>query len=93
MVVLVDEQKDMPEGTSENAAASTHCDFKYLEATITINVTKLVDVPEKTIEYVVIHEFVHLLLDPIDSCDGIVPLEYTVTTIARLMQELRNAGG
>lgn len=90
-VRYVDSLDDMPDGTSSDCAASTTADFKYLEAVITVNLKRCNDMKEKEIEYVVVHELVHLLVSPLQESSEITPLEYTVTTIARILQGLRKA--
>jgi hypothetical protein len=85
--------EDMPEEfQNAGCAAGTTADFKYLHASIHVNLRQCKDSSEHEIEYIVIHELTHLLVCPmpiqIDADNGTI--EYTVTTIARIMQGLRN---
>ena len=78
--------EDMPESLSYSCNAGTFSTFKYLEATIYVNLRRSEGLSPEKIEYIVVHELVHLLINPIqlDSVpiDGI---EYVVTTIARAL--------
>jgi len=81
--------EDMPKEAGEDCIGYTVINFKYLEAVIYINLKKGHDMDEKEIEYVVIHELTHLLVSPLQESSEITPLEYTVTSIARIFQGLR----
>jgi hypothetical protein len=91
ITVYHDSVEDMPEGTDILSVACAESNFKYLEATIHVNLRNAESEKEKRIEYFVIHELTHLLLSPLqESCES-TPLEYTVTSIARILQGLRDA--
>jgi predicted SprT family Zn-dependent metalloprotease len=77
--------------TNSGVAAATVSDFRYLHATIHVNVNMCKSSDEDEIEYIVIHELVHLLVSPLQESSETTPLEYTVTSIARIMQGLRYA--
>ena len=81
--------EDMPDDASYGCAGYTTMRFKYLDATIYINLKVSEDVDEHEIEYVVIHELVHLLTSPMMESSESTPVEYTVTSIARILQGLR----
>jgi len=83
--------EDMPSDATPKCAAYTLPSFKYLEASIHVNVKLCSDMDEKEIEYIVVHELTHLLVSPLQESSEVTPLEYTVTSIARVLQGLRNA--
>lgn len=87
-VVYHDSYEDMPEGTSTTAVAYTTCEFKYLDAVIHVNLRLAKDLKKDDLVYVVIHELVHLLVSPLVESSEVTPHEYTVTTIARIIQGL-----
>lgn len=82
-------REDMPEGAGDDCVAFTVMNFKYLEAIFYINLKKAQDLSEEEIEYVVVHELTHLLVSPLQESSEVTPLEYTVTSIARVIQGLR----
>ena len=86
-VCYCDSSEDMPPDASEGCAGYTVMRFKYLDATIYINLKATQD--EHEIEYIVIHELCHLLTSPMMESSESTPVEYTVTTIARIIQGLR----
>lgn len=86
-----DSKEDMPDGAGEKCVGYTVCDFKYLEATIHINLKMASCLSEDELEYVAAHELVHLLVSPLVESSDTTPHEYTVTTIARILCGLRNA--
>lgn len=86
-----DSGEDMPADSSPECAAITTSDFKYLEAVIHVNLKRCEDMDEAQIEYICVHELVHLLVSPLCESSEDTPKEYTVTTIAGIMQGLRNA--
>lgn len=88
-VCYCDSIEDMPPGSTFEANACTIANFKYLEATIYVNLKQSEGIDEHGIEYIVIHELVHLLVSPLQESSETTPLEYTVTSIARIMQGLR----
>ena len=88
-IVYCDGLEDMPDGASYNTAGWTDTSFRYLEATIHINLKVSENFSEHDIEYVVIHELVHLLTSPMMESSESTPVEYTVTSIARILQGLR----
>ena len=92
-VCYCDSIEDMPEEASEGCAGYTLMRFKYLDATIYINLKVSENQPEHEIEYVVIHELVHLLTSPMMESSESTPVEYTVTSIARVLQGLRSEHG
>ena len=81
--------EDMPEQFNYECAAGTTVDFKYLHASIHVNLRQCVDLDEHEIEYIAIHELTHLLVSPLQESSEPTPLEYTVTSIARIFQGLR----
>ncbi len=81
--------EDMPEQFNYVCAAGTTADFKYLHASIHVNLRQCMNSDEHEIEYIIIHELIHLLISPL-QVDEDIPKEYTVTTLARIMQGLRN---
>jgi hypothetical protein len=85
-----DSAEDMPKEAGADCIGLTVSNFKYLEGCIYINLKKANDLTESEIEYVVIHELTHLLVSPLAESADITPLEYTVTSLARIMQGLRN---
>lgn len=85
-----DSMEDMPEGASYNCAGYTVSNFRYLEATIHVNLKRCEDMDEDEIEYVVVHELTHLLVSPLIESSDVTPLEYTVTSISRILQGLRD---
>ncbi len=85
-----DSAEDMPEKFSYECAADTTADFKYLEASIHVNLRQCQDSDEHQIEYIVIHELTHLLISAMAETE-IILLEYTVTSIAKIFQGLRKA--
>lgn len=88
-VCYCDSFEDMPDNASYGCNGYTEMQFKYLEATIYINLKASENLSEHQIEYVVIHELVHLLTSPMMESSESTPVEYTVTSIARIMQGLR----
>ena len=80
--------EDMPDGHEECQACSIH-KFRYLEVSIYVNLRKCKDLDDKEIEYIVVHELVHPLLAPLQESSDETPLEYTATSIARIMMGLR----
>jgi hypothetical protein len=85
-----DSAEDMPEDSGYETCAITVTNFRYLEATIHVNLKRCEDLGEHDIEYVVIHELTHLLVSPLQESSEATPLEYTVTCISRIFQGLRN---
>jgi len=81
--------EDMPEGVGYECSAYTTADFKYLEAVVSVNLRNCDKLSGHEIEYVVIHELVHLLVSPLVESSEVTPHEYTVTSIARIIQGLR----
>ena len=81
--------EDMPADASAECCACTLMDFKYLEASVHVNLKMCEDLDEHKLEYIVIHELTHLLVSPLQESSEITPLEYTVTSIARILQGLR----
>ena len=92
-VVYCDSYEEMPEDSTEEAVAYTRSMFRYLEASVFVNLKKSENFSEHAVEAVVIHELVHLLVSPLQEDNGVVPLEYTVTAIARVLQGLRSEHG
>jgi hypothetical protein len=88
-VCYCDSSDDMPGDAIEGCAGYAVSRFKYLDATIYINLKASDEQPEREIEYVVIHELVHLLTSPMMESAESTPVEYTVTSIARVLQGLR----
>ena len=87
-----DSMEDMPEEfQTESCAAGTVAHFKYLEATIYVNLKMCAHMDEGEIENVVIHELTHLLVSPLQESSEETPLEYTVTSIARILHGLRES--
>ena len=89
-----DSAEDMPEDATINCCAYTRADFEYLQASIHINLRKCQDLDKDTIEYIIVHELVHLLISPLRENSDSTPtiytnLEYTVTTIAQIIKGLR----
>jgi hypothetical protein len=81
--------EDMPDGSDAKTGAITKWNFKYLDATISVNLNTCSGMDEDEIEEIVIHELTHLLVSPLMESSEITPLEYTVTSIARIFQGLR----
>ena len=91
-VVYCDSSDSMPEEFRDSAAGTTST-FKYLRAVIYVNLRECSGMDSSKVEEVVVHELTHVLIAPlIASLESveIVPLEYTVTTIGRVLQGLRN---
>lgn len=85
-----DSMEDMPEEfQTESCAAGTVVHFKYLEASMYVNLRMCVHMNEEEIEYVVVHELTHLLVAPLQESSESTPLEYTVTSLARIFMGLR----
>jgi hypothetical protein len=80
--------EDMPDDHQGCNACSIH-KFRYLEASIYVNLRKCKDLDDEEIEYVVIHELTHLLVAPLQESSEETPLEYTVSSLARIMHGLR----
>lgn len=89
-VCYCDGADEMPAEATLEANAYTETNFKYLDAFVYVNVRKNCSLSDSEIEYVVIHELTHLLVSPLQESNEITPLEYTVTSIARILQGLRN---
>ena len=89
-VTYCDSVEDMPDDFTYEATAGTHHHFKYLEATIYVNLHRCEGLDDECIEYLVIHELVHLLVSPLQESSDVTPLEYTVTSLARIIKGLRN---
>ena len=87
-VYYCDSTEDMPDDHKECNACSIHS-FQYLEASIYVNLRKCKDLDDEEIEYIVIHELTHLLVAPLQESSETTPLEYTVTTLARIIKGLR----
>jgi hypothetical protein len=83
--------EDMPDGSDPNTRAITKWSFKYLYATISVNLNTCSGMDEDEIEEIVIHELTHLLVSPLVESSETTPLEYTVTSIARILQGLRQS--
>lgn len=79
--------EDMPAGGDCQALTIAH--FQYLDAVVHVNLRRCNDLSEKEIEYVVVHELTHLLVSPLRESQDEIPLEYTVTSLARIMMGLR----
>ena len=92
-VCYCDGTEDMPDNASYGSCGYTEMQFKYLEATVYINLRASENFSEHQIEYVVIHELVHLLTSPMMESSESTPVEYTVTSIARVLQGLRSGHG
>ena len=86
-----DSIEDMPERFDSECGAGTIAKFPYLEAAIYVNLKKSADLDEAEIEYIVVHELVHLLVSPLQESNEVTPLEYTVTSLARIIQGLRKS--
>jgi hypothetical protein len=81
--------EDMPDGSDAKTGAITKWSFKYLDATISVNLNTCMWMNEDEIEEMVIHELTHLLVSPLMESSETTPLEYTVTTISRILKGLR----
>jgi len=79
---------DMPEGTEKNANAIVFCDWKYLKASIYFSLENLVYEDTGRIEWSVVHEIVHCLVEPLlEAAPGIPShmVEHTVSAITNAM--------
>ena len=90
-VCYCDGVEDMPGEFSGDAAAGTLVQFKYLEATVYVNLKRCEGIGESQVEYIVVHELVHLLVSPLQESSETTPLEYSVTCLARVIQGLRKS--
>lgn len=89
-VCFMDTHKDMPEESGEDGAALIFASWGYLKATIYICLEKCEAMDD--LEYLVIHELVHMLIAPIRSdIERNDDLEYCVTSIAKVMLGLGKA--
>ena len=88
-VCYCDGYEDMPDNASFGCQGYTETQFKYLEAAVYINLKASENLSDTQIEYTVIHELVHLLTSPMMESSESTPVEYTVTSIARILQGLR----
>lgn len=87
-----DGHTDMPGSATAEGAMITFANFKYLKANIYVNLDVCGnDLSDGTLEEFVVHELTHLLVSPIDEDVAETPLEYTVTSIARVFLGLRKA--
>ena len=84
--------RDMPSTSGAETAMVTFANYKYLRAHIYVNLDNCDDgTKDEVLEEWVVHELVHLLLDPIDEDANEKLLEYTTTSIARLFLGARNS--
>jgi hypothetical protein len=82
-VVYCDGLDDMPSGTSANTTACTVADWQYLKATIYVNLTACADETDDEIETTVIHEFMHMLIDPLYDNNKRNEMDYIATVLSR----------
>ena len=78
----------MPEESSEHCGMITYCDFGYLEANIYVNMDNMSQINDEDAERAVVHELCHPLIDPMDNGTDRKLMEYTATTVSRLLYTL-----
>ena len=84
-----------PAGLKTFVAAETTPDWKYLHATILFNMPKLQEADDEYMEYIVVHELMHVLLHETRegrSEDGWLHEERVATTLAHAFIWTRQAG-
>jgi predicted SprT family Zn-dependent metalloprotease len=81
------------DSSDEQTQATTNTTWYYREATMTWHLPKLALLEDDELENVVVHELVHILLDPIHpEGDGINHhLEYATECLARALLAARKA--
>lgn len=89
-IYYADNGHRMPNG-NEDAAGVTFTQFQYLSADIWFNLCKLSDCDESEIEEIVVHEITHMLIAPVQHENNAQNVEYTTTTVSRILIGLRES--
>jgi len=92
-VVYCDTHLGFPEDNisgGDSTAGLCFSKFRYLKGTIYFNLEVCSGLNDEDLEEVVIHEITHFLVSPIlEAADiPVTPMEYTVTTLARIFKGL-----
>lgn len=85
--------RNQSEFSSPGTVACVHCSWEYLEVAITWNMTKIIklDPDDKDLEYMVIHEFMHTLVNEMRE-RGIKHEERVVTNLSWAIRWAYQAG-
>jgi len=84
----------MPDKDINDASATTECMWQYRKANVNFYTCVTVGLSDEELENIVIHEFVHILLNPLYQENERMSLqnEYATETIARAFEWVRQAG-
>lgn len=86
---------DKPAGALARVAGTADPDWRYLEATVDWYLPVLADMDDEELEYVVLHELTHVLLNEMRESAGEGGLDHeerVVTQVATVLQSVRDHG-